>query len=525
MENLGFNFTDVNTDTENNLNDYSLSPKQRDWRNDNQTGGFFWSSSSANSKNDIAALEIARMKNFDILEKIFIDKDLMNNYEAKDENGNTILHYLIMDSNHNFNFIKKILDKATADKIINIQNNEGDTPLILSVKSGDHELSGYLVKKGADKNIKNKQGFHVDSETEMPENINDKDITVQRCNLPQNSDSYMKRTSDIFIINTPNRNLDTEIDEVANPLFQLLNRKRASSNQTSEPESIQGNFGTETQDFASQLANKYQEQSYQPTQPKQSILPRDEDNTEELIKKIDQKTSNSQQQAPFQVQAGGCGCDAGLSKDTDTMISNIENFVSGKTQAGGNISSKRNTKSGQRRLNKNEDKNYNFRVNRNTQSRQNKNNNSRQDELSRLVGNQTEDIHIRVIKKILSILSENENKLKIEPTEEYAKAIKSLLWEMTKQKNPSIKSPFDLSVEMEKLTTLDNIKSFNINEIKDKKEKIRIHLEEKLKKRQNKNQDQDKRKNRKQSDNSSLSNTSSDEISNQGNLSETSLSD
>ena len=507
MDFLGLNLTDVNTDlntdTINNLNEISLSPNSYDWRNDNQIGGFFWSQNAgvSNTKDvSEAALELAREKDFPTLVKGYIDKGIINNYAAKDENGNTILHYMISDPNHDINSIKKILEKTDAQSIINVQNNEGDTPLILAVKSGDNELSKYLVSKGADKNIKNNQGFHVDSETEIPENMKDNEdnISVQRCPLSVNNGTYMKRTSDIFITDSTNEDLD----EVVKRLFQRSNSK-SMVNQTSEPESL----GTDTQNFASNLADRYQ----------QPINVMNEDNTDELIKKIDQQTLNNH-------QVGGCGChDA--SKNDDTL-SNIKNFIKG-SQVGGRSSSNRKTIKGLRRQNRNQEideddmeENYNSRMNRGRQAR----NISRQDELSRLVENQAKEIHERVIKKILSLLSDNEKELGVEPTQDNAVAIKSIIWEQTKERNPSIKSNFDLSVEMEKLANLDTIKSIKKNQLKEKKEKIKQHYEEKANRRASLAKNKSKRRPRKQTD-ATISGTSSDEVSNRGSISETSMSD
>ena len=81
-------------------------------------------------------------------------------YKYKDNDNNNILHLLINSNDQSK--IKKILEKGLKygylKHIINEQNNEGDTPLHLSVRNKNNTLASLLIDYGADKTMINCQG-------------------------------------------------------------------------------------------------------------------------------------------------------------------------------------------------------------------------------------------------------------------------------------------------------------------------------------------------------------------------------
>jgi len=67
--------------------------------------------------------------------------------------------------------------------------------------------------------------------------------------------------------------------------------------------------------------------------------------------------------------------------------------------------------------------------------------------------------------------------------QETANAYKSLLWSMVKEKNADMKSNLDLSVELEKMATLETLTDINIKDVKERLNVIKSRAEEKQKKK------------------------------------------
>jgi hypothetical protein len=130
-----------------------------------QKGGFFWSL-DGRSEADKIALKAAQLRNYYVLD-FFINQNLIKNYGAQDSDGCTILHYLVRESSQNVGpLVDKILARSDSKSFIDVQDKNGDTPLIAAVKAGNHEMADKLVGSGSDKTKKNKQGFYVLSESE-----------------------------------------------------------------------------------------------------------------------------------------------------------------------------------------------------------------------------------------------------------------------------------------------------------------------------------------------------------------------
>lgn len=69
--------------------------------------------------------------------------------------GYTPLHWVVLQSNGKLSMLKRLV-KAGAD--LNAQDEQGNTPLYYAVKYGEELKVGYLMKKGARADIKNKAG-------------------------------------------------------------------------------------------------------------------------------------------------------------------------------------------------------------------------------------------------------------------------------------------------------------------------------------------------------------------------------
>ncbi len=95
---------------------------------------------------------------------------------CKDNNGNTILHNLILcansgnlsskDKNGCRKAIAKLVNSDIISSCIDIQNNNGVTPMLLAVMKGDEETAELLDKAGANKSIKDKNGNYIKDDDE-----------------------------------------------------------------------------------------------------------------------------------------------------------------------------------------------------------------------------------------------------------------------------------------------------------------------------------------------------------------------
>lgn len=470
MQFLDLNLSEVTTDTINNLSDISFSA---DTPYPEQNGGGFFSFLSGSTKVEKAALEAAKEKNLAVVE-FMIDKELISSFNVQDKDGYTILHYLISVPNPNLKLIGKLTKRSDAKKFINKQNKDGDTPLILAVKSGHHDLCTLLINAGADKTIKNKNGLHVDTETEdnLNKNNNDNDVMVGTF-----------KQSPLFEFSASPK----EVGEILEPIKRLFNKRKEQMQFTSEPAPIQL---TDTQQMTSSATEEFIQKIKKQINGNDSYgqlnkLPSD---TDETIKRLNSFIADKHQ------AGGSCGCDG--SHNTENLISAIENHFNSHTGGAKKNKSKKSGKSnGVRKI-----KSY---VDSGLESE------DRGTELSRVINNQTSEIIDRAIKTIQTILTENKKDFKgIKTDEETARAIKSIIWKSLREKNPDMKSALDIAVEMEKLVTKDYIKQIDAKQVKDMIDVLDKHAIEK--KQQQKNSD-------------TVSSTSSSTVPSESNLSATSI--
>ena len=92
------------------------------------------------------------------------------NLDSRDQNGNTILQQAILENNIDIIalILNKIENSADKFKILNAQNNDGDTAFFLAVKNNMGMIAQMLDYSGADKSIKNNQGEFVIDDTNDP---------------------------------------------------------------------------------------------------------------------------------------------------------------------------------------------------------------------------------------------------------------------------------------------------------------------------------------------------------------------
>jgi hypothetical protein len=404
MQIFGGNLSEMTSDSYNNLSDISYSP---DSINDNvQSGGFFGFDlfSPKISKVDKAIIEAAKLKKYDCVEFMF-NAGLVTSFKAQDDSGNTLLHYLVEASDPQINLIEKILARSDVKSFINIKNNAGDSPLLVAAKKSQHDICVILINKGADKNQKNGEGFYIKSETEtMPE----QHVTAEPFTMPSNKDKV----------------LGTKIDQIMVDIKGLLLRNNNNAPITTD----QMNMNSDTDSFINKI------------QPSLNNNPDSDKLMEKLQIFINEPTNTH--------KGGACGCGS----DTEKIVNNLINHMD-NVQAGGS-----KTRSGQRKLTM-----YH-------EGEIEPENLGRGNELGRLVDDQVSTIINEVIEKITQIISDKKNKSKFtaDANEQTAKAYKAALWKMTKENDPTLKSPLNIAVAMkEQVMSKDGVKvlqSINIQE-------------------------------------------------------------
>ena len=287
--------------------DYLNNIQSSDFSNRNyQRGGFFWSCDD--NEDEKTVLDLAREKNYDAIE-VFMNNKKIDNLGYQDESGSTILHYIARDIGKfdiSKDLLNKILDSPDIKSVVNKQDENGNTPLHIAAKNLNHDFAEILEAKGADKEIKNKKGESVetetiespssailldrvtktfleepklsptfsminDNETEMRENVDDiiekffgKKLESEDdlSTLNYNSQNYTDNgTDDIFGFailtknkdgnNNRNKNLTNLSDDTESFLQKMLNDMKSNKGMLSED-------SPKTEKFVDQLMGNYQ---------------------------------------------------------------------------------------------------------------------------------------------------------------------------------------------------------------------------------------------------------------------------
>lgn len=508
MELIDLNLTEGSSDSLNNLSDISFSPESVS-RNVQRGGGLF-SGMFGGSNLDKAVLEAASLKKNECVE-FLIDKDLFKSFDYQDDAGNTLLHYLVSTPTPNMGLIKKIISRPDVKSFINKQNKNGDTPLILAVTAGQHDVADALVAAGADKSIKNKKGLHVDTETPvdvLSPAVKKNGNTTKEPRAPTQGQTQLSAQS--LSAMSPTYTIEATGDaanEILAPIIALMRKKQittdtsdAASNVTIKSPILltatatdMGNASTmkeaDTDDFTKML----QEQLGKTNIPK--------NDTSDIF--IGKQTTAAP--ATGGMHGGGCGCGPGV--EAERLICDIQNYFN--KQSGG---AKQKTKPNGDRSGKRTIRHVDSAI-----SEQPKR--ERGEELSRIINDQTDEIIKRSIKNIQTIITENKSSFKgLKGDEQTARAVKAILWKKVREEHPEIKSPLDIAVEMEKMVTKDSIKEIGTKPIKEMMDTLQKHYEEK---QQQKPKERPERKERKSND--SVSATSTANVPVETNISETSI--
>ncbi|CAH6421774.1 Hypothetical protein KVN_LOCUS460 [uncultured virus] len=553
VNNLENTLKNAETLSANNSIGTETSTQQSAQQSAQQGGNFFWSSNNGTDINKKVLLAAAEKKYETV--NFFVREHLMTDFGIQDDDGYTLLHYLVQAPQNQFTdqTINEILANPRIKTFINKQDKKnGDTPLIIAVRNNRHNLADKLIKAGADPTIKNKNNEQVATETEVDYAGQSEKRISPNMMSQRTSPIYMSEVKDPDEMKTAIQNI---ID-----LFMRAPNTQQTFTETSQPTESRNltdydKFGDKssqkknifldqegcqnnTEQYLQRLVNKYNIKNRETSQF--GGEGNDKDDTESFLNNLVNKYINPSQnggkikkvngQRRLVTYAGGNISDDDQNEETDfteteyeseddDLLSRYSNkikrsidYVSDDLEddpskkVTGKIS-KAIKKSIQRPLTKKKS-------NRKSGRKSRSNSGSRAEQLSRLINKQTNEINERVIKKIMEIM---------EVDEQTARDYKAALWKMVKDNNPEMKSPMDLSTELEKITTKKTLSKIDVEEGKKIREESRKKREEFLKSRRSDGKSRGSESSSKSSP-MELSETSAAEIPSESNLSQTSFS-
>jgi ankyrin repeat protein len=140
----------------------------------------------------------------------FVSKilNMLPDFDFKDEEGNTILHQAVLENN--IEMVVLLLEKMqdSSKNIIDIQNNQGNTPFHLAVNNNYNQIAQILDKAGADKTIMNDNGEFVEDATKEGNGNTVLHLAVKKNNINEVM-SILKKVKNYGIIDLQNNDGDT----------------------------------------------------------------------------------------------------------------------------------------------------------------------------------------------------------------------------------------------------------------------------------------------------------------------------
>lgn len=351
------------------------------------------------------------------------------------EEGDTLLHLLIKlydtyRGNQNFIKLFNIIVNKADGKIINIRNKDGNTALHLAVIGNLHQLVDNLIKQGGDKTIRNNEGLKV--ETATMTDAGNKLISISSLSIPALSDILSSEPRQI--ISSVKEKLKSKIDTL-DPNLVVSAAKNAYAR---VPDMVSSAKGYMTKVFS------------KPPQPA----------TPELVSMSSMGLSPIEQ-TPVEPPVNISGMaetvpTTGGGNKTDLM--DTEQFISSllKTYNKPKVGGRKIV--GQRHMNR---LSNGFKKRNDDESSQGES----ASQISRLLKNQSDIIHERVIEKIMELMN---------VSKEVARDYKAAIYRMVKEKFSNL-SNLDRAIEMEKLATKEILDTVDIEKVSSE---IKQHLEE-----------------------------------------------
>lgn len=187
-------------------------------------------------------------ENFELI--LYILKENNCCFKCQDSDGNTGIHLLIPFYNSNeeiANVLNKILLNNDCEDFINIQNNQGKTPMFVAVENDLNELAEKMEDVGANPEIKDLEGNYIgeksnnDSPDKMEENI----INVFSFVIPKSvsNDLTSLNLDDIENLLPQDNSLDTEnfMQDIKLKINKELEKNKDDSSSSSDYETLPKN--------------------------------------------------------------------------------------------------------------------------------------------------------------------------------------------------------------------------------------------------------------------------------------------
>ena len=463
----------------------------------------------------------------------------------QDKNGNTVLHHLAMCSNQNcLNTLQLVLKQSSnKHKFIDVQNNEGQTALLLCVLNNNFQMAYILEKSGADKKIKDNYGNYVEcddpeeqlSQSEIEQSIILSDLLSEK----QTPQPAVNNNTNIYIIE-PHNNGNTNLSEISTSSLPITLPRSSKSDLST--------LDLSTDDFINSLSERYNTSKSVPSRsitdidsltsvsdrikPKNDFEILSSVDTEKMIEDIERKALQKRDKKMEETSEDSY-LDRMASKldermkdkrtlssldserilqmiesaqkkeeeskldtsiDTDKLIQAIEGKSEGKSEdrilrGGTNIFKKNlnsnNMNGGSKKSSKKNKKNklrdeY-------TESEDNITNNY----LARLVRSKKDEFHEQVLHMIKDMLKDGKfyrGSEQIEDNERNALLIKRYLYRYLSEKNPEL-SGMDKILNIKNMTEDEMVKLVkNIPDLDDLEKQIQQHLTEKAKHKEHKSE-------------------------------------
>lgn len=420
----------------------------------------------------------------------------------KDGNGNTILHVISNIPGVATDMVEQVLSFDIAKQFINTQNKKGDTPAHLAAKSGNSDVIDKLKDVGADLNIKNGDGEFVASESEEKPTAPMEKTDANPQTEGENTEKKVDRVNQLFGKNAPKT---TGSNEFALNLAPLNNSTAAPP----ATASVAGGSNVNTEAFLNSLVQSYNPRSANSNSFRGNI---NGGSSNTISLNIDPLSATATETNTFfNKMVGGdlislnidplsasATCNnivnnfgGSMNENTDELISNmVDSFLSAEQNAQDGGSYAR----GQRKLNLYSDygKKRSSRSRSRSKSKGSKKSKSKSrsssrgfkfgrvarelSALGRQINNQVNEIHKRVIQKIIELMKVDE---------ETARTYKSGLWKAVKDKHGDKwceLSQLDRATELEKFTIKKNISKIDLEAAKKIRDENRRMSEERREK-------------------------------------------
>lgn len=423
-----------------NINEKSTNTLLKRSKKDNQFGGslFSWLADGTTDNLVLDALSAGKLDTALWL----LGKGVSVDLNATDANEKTVLHYLVLNANNNEakTALMKVLDSDVSESI-NKQDNEGNTAVHYAALNGHDDIVEKLREKGADLNIKNKQEMYVGTDTESANEVKKN----------TNTESVFQKIDNDK--NSLAKGLGNENDaQMMTPLSLSITQTQKDEKDNYSATSVNGS--PHVRQFESEIVNK------------NNALSATSDNNIKASYNVNSATSPVGNNA----------------SDTDNFMQSVLEKINGgmnNAQFGGkHKKTTKNVVSGVRKI-----VTYSELSTGGGHEDYSPDSDSSLSEMARQIQNQADDVHQRVIKKIMEIMNCDET---------VAINYKSALYQKVKNDHPEL-NYYDRAVEMEKITTEKELKKIDIDKVTKERTKHLAELDNKKRHRSDEKKSSDEK--------------------------------